>query len=91
LLAGFKDQNDFREWYIEFSQVMAEQTLGNIDIDTIKKTAVIGDKKTIEQIVDILPRNYGRIKTFFQDDNFPTYALVMAQSKKRRFMKNMRY
>jgi hypothetical protein len=90
LLAGFKDQNDFREWYIEFSQVMAEQISGNIDIDIIKQTAVIGDKNTLQHILDALPRNHGRIETFFQDDNFPTFAIVMAQTKKRRFMKNMR-
>jgi hypothetical protein len=88
-LTGFKNQTDFREWYIEFSQNMARQITGNIDIDTIRQTAAIGDKKTLESIIDTLPRNYGRIETFIKDDKFPTYALIMPQSKKRRFMKNM--
>jgi hypothetical protein len=91
VLTGFRSQTDFREWYIEFSQSMALQITGNIDIDTIKQTAAIGDKDTLERIADSLPKNYGRIETFIEDDNFPTYALVMAQSKKRRFMKNMRH
>lgn len=89
-LTGFRSQTDFREWYIEFSQNMALKITGNIDIDTIRQTAAIGDKNILESIIDTLPRNYGRIETFIKDDKFPTYALIMPQNKKRRFMKNMR-
>jgi REP element-mobilizing transposase RayT len=87
-LTGFRNENDFRQWYIECSAEMSESLSGTLH--ELNKATVVGSLELLKSIAVMLPRGWSKIDILVNCDKAPTHALYLSDKRRRAFTRSFK-
>jgi len=87
-LTGFRNEIEFKEWYVECSAIMSESIPSSIV--ALNRAAAVGNLDSLERIAERFPRGWSNIEILIEDPKVPTYALYLSEKRRRSFTRSFK-
>lgn len=86
-LTGFKNESDFRLWYIGHASTISENVASILS--KVREATFIGGKDEMREVANLFARNK-KIELIVPDDKLPTYALFLPKKRRRIFTRSLK-